>query len=134
VILALAAGAGFGSYFVGAEVGARESVAWTLLLSRMVATPLAALAALALLRRGVPRPTGMQSVTLAAIGLFDLSANALYAQATTRGDLSTVSVAGSLYPVITVMLAAALLGERVRGIQRAGVAGAVVGVLLIAGG
>jgi drug/metabolite transporter (DMT)-like permease len=45
-----------------------------------------------------------------------------------------VAVASSLYPVMTVLLAAALLGERVRGVQRLGVAVAVLGVLMIAGG
>ena len=41
---------------------------------------------------------------------------------------------GSLYPVVTVLLARAVLGERVRPIQDAGIAAALVGVALIAGG
>ena len=134
IVLALAAGIGFGSYFVGAEIGARDSVAWTLLLSRVAATPLVVVAALIVLRRGAHVPGRGQLAALAGMGLLDLGANALYAHATTLGELSTVAVAGSLYPVVTVLMAAALLGERVRGIQRAGILGAIAGVLLIAGG
>jgi drug/metabolite transporter (DMT)-like permease len=134
VLLALAAGIGFGSYFVGAQIAARDSVAWTLLLSRVAATPLVAVAAIVTLRRGAPRPDRKQVSILAGMGLIDLAANTLYAQATTLGPLSTVAVAGSLYPVMTVLLASILLGERVRGIQRAGVIASIAGVLLIAGG
>ena len=86
------------------------------------------------LRRGGRRPRGRQLAVLAGIGLLDLAANAAYNVATTQGELSTVAVGSSLYPVTTVLLAAALLGERVRGLQRAGVIVALLGVLLIAGG
>ncbi|MDX6720816.1 MAG: hypothetical protein QOJ63_3070, partial [Solirubrobacteraceae bacterium] len=70
----------------------------------------------------------------AGIGLLDLAANTLYNVATTIGELSSVAVASSLYPVTTVLLAASLLGERVRGVQRAGVALALCGVVLVAAG
>jgi drug/metabolite transporter (DMT)-like permease len=134
VLLALAAGIGFGSYFVGAEIASRDSVAWALLLTRVAATPLVLAAAVVALRRGRRRPRGRELAALAGIGLLDLGANALYNQATTMGELSVVAVASSLYPVMTVLLAAAVLGERVRGVQRLGVAVAVLGVLMIAGG
>jgi drug/metabolite transporter (DMT)-like permease len=134
ILLALAAGLGFGSYFVGAEIASRDSVVWALLITRIAAAPIVVALAIAVLRRGARRPGGGQVAALAGIGLLDLGANALYNHATTIGELSTVSVASSLYPVVTVLLAAALLGERVRGPQRAGVAIALCGVLLIAGG
>lgn len=136
IVLALLAGIGFGSYFVGAEVASRDGVAWALLLSRMSAAPLALAAAVFALRRLGPagRPAGAQIAVLAGMGVLDLGANALYNHATTVGELSSVSVAGSLYPVVTVLLAAAVLGERVRGVQRTGVVVALAGVLLIAAG
>ena len=86
------------------------------------------------LRRGATRPGLRTALALAGIGLLDLGANALYNHASTIGELSSVSVASSLYPVVTVMLAALLLGERVQGIQRAGVVVALAGVLMIAAG
>jgi drug/metabolite transporter (DMT)-like permease len=134
VVLAIVAGLGFGSYFVLAEFGSRGDVAWTLLLSRVTGFPVIALIALLALRRGATRPGRSALGALAVIGLLDLGANALFNQASTMGELSSVAVASSLYPVVTVFLAALLLGERVRGVQRVGVLVALVGVVLIAAG
>ena len=134
ILLAIVAGVGFGTYFVLAEIASRESVSWALLLSRMAATPFVATFAVLALRRGGRPVRGRQLVVLAGIGMLDLGANVLYNYATTIGELSTVAVASSLYPVITVLLAAALLGERVRGVQRTGVVVALCGVVLIAAG
>ena len=50
---------------------------------------------------------------LAAVGLCDVGANMLYSLATKRGLVSIVSVLASLYPVVTVALAALVLHERV---------------------
>ena len=71
---------------------------------------------------------------LAAMGVLDVSANALYAFATRHGLLSVVAVAASLYPVATVVLARLLLGERVRPVQEVGIVAALTGVALIAAG
>ncbi len=135
IVLAIVAGLGFGMYFVLAEVASNGDIGWALLLSRVGATPFVVAFAVLALRRGrVRRPRGRELWALAGIGLLDLAANALYNTATTIGELSTVAVASSLYPVTTVLLAAALLGERVRGTQRIGVVTALCGVVLIAAG
>ena len=135
IVLAILAGLGFGSYFVLAEIGSRGDVAWTLLLSRVMGFPIVFLIALLALRRGsAVRPNVRAAAALGAIGLLALGANAFYNYASTIGELSSVSVASSLYPVVTVMLAALLLGERVQGVQRAGVVVALAGVLMIAAG
>jgi len=134
IMLALVAGLGFGSYFVGAEIASRGDVAWALLLSRVAAVPVIVAIALLALRRGGRLPRGRTLLAIAGIGLIDLGANAAYNQASTLGDLSVVAVGSSLYPVTTVILAAVLLGELVRGVQRSGVALALAGVLLIAAG
>lgn len=134
VVLAVIAGVCFGSYFVLAEIGARGDVAWGLALSRISAFPIIAAVALYVLRRGGARPGRSAFVALCGFGLIDLAANALYNQATTMGELSSVSVAGSLYPVSTVVLAGIVLGERVQGAQRVGIAIALSGVVLIAAG
>jgi drug/metabolite transporter (DMT)-like permease len=134
VLLAIVAGLGFGMYFVFAEISSRGDVGWALLLSRTAATPFVVAFALLALRRGGRRPRGRELAAIAGIGLLDLGANVLYNTSTTLGELSTVAVASSLYPVTTVLLAAALLGERVRGVQRTGVVIALFGVVLIAAG
>jgi drug/metabolite transporter (DMT)-like permease len=134
VVLAIVAGLGFGMYFVLAEISSNGDVGWALLLSRMAAAPFIVSFAILALRRGGRRPGGGELVALAAIGMLDLGANVLYNTSTTIGELSTVAVASSLYPVTTVLLAAALLGERVRGVQRVGVVIALCGVVLISAG
>jgi drug/metabolite transporter (DMT)-like permease len=134
VLLALVAALGFGSYFVLAEIGSDGDVAWALTLSRLAAWPFVATFAIVALRRGGRRPNMAQLAGLCGIGMLDLGANFFYNYATTIGELSTVAVASSLYPVTTVFMAALVLGERVRGVQRAGVFVALTGVVLIAAG
>jgi drug/metabolite transporter (DMT)-like permease len=134
VALAVVAGLGFGSYFVLAEIGSRGDVAWALVLSRVSALPFVAGFAVLALRRGGRRPPARQLAALAALGVLDLGANAAYNHATTIGELSTVAVASSLYPVMTVLMAALVLGERVRGVQRLGVVVTLGAVILIAAG
>jgi len=131
IVLALVAALGFGSYFVGADVAADESVLWTVLLGRAAAIPV--VGALAWAQRvGVPPRADLGQ--LALVGLVDLGATALYALANTHGALSIVSVVGSLYPVTTVLLARTVLQERIRPVQAAGVATALTGVAMIAAG
>jgi drug/metabolite transporter (DMT)-like permease len=71
---------------------------------------------------------------VAVVGLTDTGANALFVLASARGYLSIVSVLGSLYPVVTVLAAHVLLGERISWPQRAGVALALGGVAVVAYG
>jgi drug/metabolite transporter (DMT)-like permease len=134
IVLAIVAGLGFGSYFVLAEIASSGDVGWALVLSRTSAFPIIATIALVVLRRAGVRPGGRELAVLAGIGLLDLGANFLYNYASTIGELSSVAVASSLYPVTTVMLAALLLGERVQGVQRLGVVIALAGVVAIAAG
>ena len=59
-------------------------------------------------------------------------ANLLFAIASSRGQVSVASVLGSLYPVVTILLARVLLKERLRRIQQVGVALALAGAAIIA--
>jgi drug/metabolite transporter (DMT)-like permease len=52
----------------------------------------------------------------------------------TQGMLSVVSVVGSLYPAVTVCLAALILRERPRRVQLAGISLAICGIALISAG
>jgi drug/metabolite transporter (DMT)-like permease len=131
ILLALLAAAGFGLYFIGADVAPDDSVLWTVVLGRAVAVPV--VGGLVLFS-GVAMPRGGDLRVLCAAGVVDLSATALYGLANTHGALSIVSVVGSLYPIATVVLARGILHERVRAVQAAGVIAALTGVALIAAG
>jgi drug/metabolite transporter (DMT)-like permease len=132
VLLALAAALGFGTYFVGSAEAGDGGVLWTLLLARAAAVPVLALLAAA---SRVPLvPAGGDALRLLGIGALDLSATGLYTAATTEDQLAVVGVLGALYPVATVLLARAVLGERMSSVQGAGVAAALAGVGLIAAG
>jgi drug/metabolite transporter (DMT)-like permease len=68
------------------------------------------------------------------IGLVSGSAALLYNLATERGLLSIVSLIASLYPVTTVVLAQAVLGERFSPLQGVGAALALGGVAVVVAG
>lgn len=131
VALALVAAVGFGTYFVMSDAAADDSVLWLLVLSRVI--PVAALAAFARARRMRIPPTRAARLLVLA-GTMDCGATGLYGLANTKGALSIVAVVGSLYPVVTVVLARGFLGERIRPIQQAGVFAALAGVAMIAAG
>jgi drug/metabolite transporter (DMT)-like permease len=83
-------------------------------------------AGFAMSRRDVP--------VLVAIGLFDVGANGAFALASQADLLSVTAVLASLYPIVTALLARSLHGERLLPVQLAGVAAALTGVALLAGG
>lgn len=68
---------------------------------------------------------------IALVGLGDVAANALFALASQRGLLAVVSVLGSLFPIVTVVLAHMFLHERISRVQRVGVAVALLGVAVV---
>jgi drug/metabolite transporter (DMT)-like permease len=80
-------------------------------------------------------PSGRRELgLLAVVGLLDAGGVVLYAEAATEGLISVVAVLASLYPVATIVLAAALLGERIGAVQRSGAALALGGAAFIAAG
>jgi len=131
--LAGLAALGFGTFFVlidrATELGGAP---WSLLLVR--AGEVALLGALALVTRPA-MPTGTRdAMPLLAIGALDFSATAFFALATEQGLLSVVSVVGSLYPAVTVVLARVVLAERVARSQEVGVVLTLAGVVAISAG
>lgn len=130
--LALVAAVGFGAYFVFLDRAAAESIPWAVASARSTSVVLAVAAALAI--GATLRPGAGHLPAVAAVGLFDVGANALFALATTRGYLSVASVLTSLYPIVTVALAALLLRERIAPAQRVGVLAALAGAAMITAG
>ena len=61
-----------------------------------------------------PPPARTRGSSLVAAGTLDCGATALYAWPTRRARSASSSVVGSLYPVMTLILARAVLGERIR--------------------
>ena len=123
----------FGAYYVPMHAASTHDWLWPAFLFRCTSVTLVVSVALA--RR--IRPTGLAGhwPGLIAIGFLDTGGNALFAAASSsHGLLSVVSVLATLYPVVTVLLARILLGERVQRTQDAGVLVALVGVVLITAG
>ena len=106
------------------------STPWAATTARFTST-LLAVAAVIVLRQPVRRLSGVVPLVV-AVGLFDTSANVLIAFASTRGLISIVATLSALYPVVTVVLAITLLGERPTRAQLGGGALALAGATLIA--
>lgn len=66
------------------------------------------------------------------VGAFDVMANVTFTIASQSDLLALVSVLSSLYPVVTVVMAWAILKERLMTIQYIGVVVALFGVCQIA--
>lgn len=123
----------FGAYYLPMHAASTQDWLWPAFLFRCTSVTLVWSAVLV----SRARPTGLRGhwLALIAIGLLDTGGNALYAAAAaSHGLLSVVSVLASLYPVVTVMLARALLGERVQRTQDVGIVLVLVGVILITAG
>jgi drug/metabolite transporter (DMT)-like permease len=123
----------FGAYFIPMHAASTQDWLWPAFLFRCTSVTL--VWSVVLLRHA--RPTGLRGhwLALIAIGLLDTGGNALYAAAaSSHGLLSVVSVLASLYPVVTVLLARLMLGERVQRTQDAGIVLVLTGVVLITAG
>jgi drug/metabolite transporter (DMT)-like permease len=132
ILLALVAAGALGlfTYFLG--LGSREGDALSTLVGARVGSlsflVVAAVAAQAPLRIG-----RSSLAPVVAVGLADVTANALFAVASGHGLLALVAVLGSLYPIATVLLAHVVLGERLTRPQQLGIGIALAGVAAIAG-
>ena len=130
MILAAAAAAFFGVALFSLDRGARYALLETLWGMRL--TSVAMFLVAGLVARSVGGTRVRELPVLAVIGLGDVTANGLFAFASSRGMVSVASVLGSLYPVATLFWARLLLGERLRRVQAVGVGLTLVGVLAIA--
>jgi drug/metabolite transporter (DMT)-like permease len=127
--LALLAALGFGFYFPPMHAAGKADFWWASLVFRTTALLVIATAV------GVQRPNlRLRPRDLAivfAVGIGDTIGNALYAASSGHGLVSLTAVLASLYPIVTVLLAAAVLSERTAPAQKAGIALTLAGVILI---
>ena len=130
--VALVAGVAIGLFLLALAQTRPASGLWPLLTARLASVGLFAVIA-AVWRRSVRMPVKLGAIAVGG-GALDMLANTLYLLAAQIGPLSPVVTLSSLYPASTVLLARVVLGERLNAWQTAGVAAALVAVLLIVRG
>jgi len=121
----------FGAYYIPMHAASHGDFLWAAFVFRLTSTTLIAAAWLVL---RPPRARRADLPVLASIGILDTGGNVFFAAASAKGLVSVVSILASLYPVVTVLLARAVLKERVHRSQELGIALALAGIVLISAG
>ena len=129
---ALIAGVGIGGFNVLVGQLPEGEVLWPLAALRLMAVPI--VMAIVVLGRQAWRVPRDAVLPAAAVGAFDMGGNLFFILATQTGALAIAAVIGSLYPVVTILLAIGILGERVTRSHAIGIAAAMVAIALIAAG
>jgi len=129
LLFALSAAIFFGGALVCMAIGSQSSALMT--MTTMRATTFIFGILLFLRFRNVGGLGKSEHPTLIFIGVADFAANLLLGVATTKGLVSIAMVLGSLYPIVTALLAFFFLHERLHKVQYVGVVFAVAGVSII---
>jgi drug/metabolite transporter (DMT)-like permease len=129
LLFALSAAIFFGGALVCMAIGSQSSALMT--MTTMRATTFIFGILLFLRFRNVGGLGKSELPTLIFIGVADFAANLLLGVATTKGLVSIAMVLGSLYPIVTALLAFFFLHERLHKVQYVGVVFAVAGVSII---
>ena len=95
------------------------------------ATEAVLVAGLIVVTRTAWRPAPRLLPVIIAIGVLDMAGNGFYLLAVQTGLLAVASVLSALYPVVTVILATVLLGERVTRDHAIGIALAALAIVCI---
>jgi drug/metabolite transporter (DMT)-like permease len=131
LVLAGAAALGFGAWYVLLDLAARGGdPLWALVFSRAGSS---VLAAVVVAIRGFDRSTVPILIVIAA-GLFDVGGNALYVVAREHMHLGLAAALIGVYPVVTMLLARFVIGERLPLLGLVGVGLALLGIVLISAG
>jgi drug/metabolite transporter (DMT)-like permease len=129
LILALCAALGFGAALTFMAIGSKSSALMTMTTMRVFTVSFCILIAFRFKTFG-----GFGSKELPIlifIGTTDFLANYLLGLATTKGLVSVAMVLGSLFPIVTALLAFRFLHERLHKIQYFGIFLAVAGIAFI---
>jgi len=127
--LALISGVAIGLFFLSLARTGPAAGMWPILAARAVSVTLFGSLAIAA-RQSVRMPAPTMALVILA-GVVDMVANAFYLIAAREGPLSTIVTLSSLYPASTVLLARAILGERLNSWQITGVGCALTAIVLI---
>jgi drug/metabolite transporter (DMT)-like permease len=130
VALGIAAAVGFGLWFLLLDLAARESGSetWTLVAARAAATVLIGGAALPR-RQSAGLRAAWPIVVLA--GTMDVTGNAAFVLARSTLPVGVAAALSGIYPVVTMLLARAVLRESLPQLGVAAVILAVVGIAII---
>lgn len=131
VLLAVGAAVGFGTALTFMAKGSVSSALMTMVMMRVTTLVMSSAVALRYRNLGGVRKTDLPN--LIYVGVADFSANVLIGIASTRGLVSIVMVLGSLFPIMTAVLAFKILHERLHRVQYVGIFLAVLGVAIISG-
>lgn len=125
----LAAGAGFGLFYIALSRPGVNSGFWPLIAAR-TASISAALLIMAMKRETVTVHRG-GLIPVALAGILDMVANILFVLASSSGLLSIAAVIVSLYPAPTVLMARLVFRQRIGPARAAGLVLSLAGLALI---
>ena len=141
LLLGLAAGAGFGAFFIAMSRTPASSGLWPLVAARATSVSAALLVVAIGRRRSVSRGAGGRLAVAARDlgwvlggGLLDMGANIAFLLAARSGMLVLVTVITATFPGPTVLLARLVMRQRLGPARSAGLAMAIAGVALIGAG
>jgi drug/metabolite transporter (DMT)-like permease len=130
LLYALVAAIGFGTALTFIAIGSEVDSLHTMTAMRCASVSICVV--IALRYRTLGGFSKSQIPLLIFIGVADFLANFLLGIATTKGLVSIAMVFGSLFPIVTILLAYKFLHERLQRIQYVGIVAALSGVILIA--
>jgi drug/metabolite transporter (DMT)-like permease len=137
--LATLAGLGFGVFLVVLKVGSAHGLLWPLIFSRIASATLAgAIVTWVQVRNGKDAATWRKQarenrffLIAGSAGVLEATGSLLYMRSAAEGRLDVAAVLASLYPVVTILLAAWFLKERTTSSQALGMALALGAVVLV---
>lgn len=132
LIFAVIAAFGFGGALTFIAIGAKIDSMHTMTSMRVASVAICIVIAIAFRTIG-GFPVKLFPL-LIFIGIADFLANFLLGVATTKGLVSIALVLGSLFPIVTALLAFKFLNERLHKVQYLGIFFAILGVCFIAAG
>jgi len=130
IIYAVVAAIGFGTALTFIAIGSETDSLHTMTAMRVASVTVCVF--LALKYKTIGGFVKSNIPLLIFIGVADFLANFLLGVATTKGLVSIAMVLGSLFPIVTILLAFKFLHERLMKVQYVGIAFALCGVILIA--
>ncbi|HEX7171918.1 MAG TPA: EamA family transporter [Candidatus Limnocylindria bacterium] len=130
LVLAGVAAIAFGTWYVLVDLAARNGdPLWALVFSRASSAVLTGIVAIGRVERN-----RFPVRIVVAAGLFDVGGNALFVIARDTLPVGLAAALTGMYPVVTMLLARVVLGERLSRLGLLGVALALLGVVLISVG